>query len=88
MTDKVQTAFKLHLKTVNDLDALADAPPAWLNDCAPGPVRNRTDVVERLVFLAIKHRWFGDTSHGSGENTATVPSAKREPSKAKQSAKR
>lgn len=88
MADKVQTAFKLHLKTVNDLDALADAPPEWLNECAPGPVRNRTDVVERLVFLAIKHRWFGDASHGSHGNAADVPSVKREPAKAKQPAKR
>lgn len=59
MADKVQTAFRLHLKTVNDLDALADAPPGWLEECAPGPIQNRTDVVERLVFLAVKHRWFG-----------------------------
>lgn len=59
MHDKVQTAFRLHLKTIQRLDALVKSPPAWLDACAVGPIQNRTDVVERLVFLAEKHSTFG-----------------------------
>jgi hypothetical protein len=59
MADKLATAFRLHLDTVQRLDDLVDNPPAWLNAVAPGPVENRTEVIERLVFLAVKHSHFG-----------------------------
>lgn len=59
MKKKVQTAFRLYPETFERLDSLVESPPAWLSSIMPGPVQDRTDVVERLVFLAVKHTAFG-----------------------------
>jgi len=76
MQDKYQTAFRLHIKTINRLDALVKSPPGWLENCAPGPVKDRTDVVERLVFLAEKHSSFGMPSEPPPEPKAKEPAGK------------
>ena len=74
MQDKIATNFRLHVKSMTRLDALVKAPPAWLDACAPGPVKDRTDVIERLLFLAEKHTTFG------------MPSEHQEPTKPKEPA--
>lgn len=53
MKKKVQTAFRLFQQAIDDLDALIAVQPDWLTDVAPGPMQDRTDVVERLIFSAM-----------------------------------
>lgn len=81
MADKLATAFRLHLDTVKGLDALVESPPEWLEGCAPGPVENRTEVIERLVFLAVRHRHFGmptsDRNERSPEGEGVSRSGKK-----------
>jgi hypothetical protein len=52
MATKMQTNFRLFESSIADLDRLVSNPPPWLTACAPGPVKDRTEVVERLIFLA------------------------------------
>lgn len=84
MQDKVATNFRLHLRTMNRLDKLVEKPPAWLDGCLPNPVKDRTDVIERLIFLAEKHASFGlpsdDQSHG--EAVAESPTSRSQKPKA------
>lgn len=83
MADKLATAFRLHMDTVQRLDQLVDSPPAWLESCAPGPVENRTEVIERLVFLAVKHATFGLPSDAHPGTKEAKRSATRRPQKGK-----
>ena len=48
----VQTGFRLYERELTQLDALLESPPAWLRSCAPGMIRDRTDLIRRLIFLA------------------------------------
>lgn len=88
MADKLATAFRLHLDTVKGLDDLVESPPEWLESCAPGPVENRTEVIERLVFLAVRHRHFGLPSDSRSERSPEVSKDSRSSKKPKASAKR
>lgn len=75
MSEKFLTAFRLFDKTVKRLDKLVASPPAWLDGCAPGPVKDRTDVVERLIFLAEKHHAFGLPSDDRLHDETAIPSS-------------
>lgn len=59
MAAKVPTAMRLYQDTLDRLDKLVANPPAWLTSMTFGPVQDRTDVVERLIFLAERHSGFG-----------------------------
>lgn len=48
----IQTGFRLYERELTQLDALLESPPAWLRSCAPGKIRDRTDLIRRLIFLA------------------------------------
>lgn len=48
----IATAFRLYARELTQLDALVESPPAWLRSCAPGKVRDRTDCIRRLIFVA------------------------------------
>lgn len=48
----VQTAFRLYEDELTKLDSLVENPPLWLRSCAPGKVKDRTDAVRRLIFIA------------------------------------
>ena len=59
MQKKIPTAFRLYQESLDQLDALVESPPAWLSSIMPGPIQDRTEVLERLIFLACKHHPFG-----------------------------
>lgn len=67
MEHKVQTSFRVYRETLARLDALLASPPAWLNAAGIGPVNDRTEILERLVFLA------HDGKIAGSESTATTP---------------
>lgn len=59
MVKKVPVAFRFYEDTLDRLDKLVASPPGWLATVMPGPVQDKTDVIERLVFLAERHSSFG-----------------------------
>jgi len=73
MVKKVATAFRLYQDSIDQLDQLVNSPPDWLKQCAPGLIQDRTEVVERLIFLACRQQPFGSSS-------ANIPQERKEDS--------
>lgn len=80
---KVQTSFRLFEATMQRLDRLVADPPDWLASIMPGPPADRTDVVERLIFIAEQQRRAG-LPVGDGEPVkASRPQSATKAAKAK-----
>ena len=88
MKTKVQTAFRLYQETLDQLDTMVESPPEWLLTIAPGPVKDRTDAVERLIFLAAKHHSFGQPASDRRSEADAKPVFDKRTAKYRKTAKR